>query len=257
MEFSGQNTGVGSLSHLQGIFPTQGSNRFPTLQVDSWPAEPQGKPLDNYKILLTGVLSPPFIIFSIFRRQCDLLKTEIRCHFPISVHSYSTEIISIHHTVAEPTLQDIAPAASPGLIPAPLPHSHWVTGSLVFSLFPEYITLHLLFQGLGTCCSRFLEGSFIHFSNGWLLVLWFSTQMAHPGGVICHTFSMYSMGGSNGKESACNVQDLGLIPGSGWSPGEGNGNPLQYSCQRIPWTEEPGGLPSMASQRVNWTRLSH
>ena len=30
--------------------------------------------------------------------------------------------------------------------------------------------------------------------------------------------------------SACNVRDLGLIPGSGRSPGEGNGNPLQYSC---------------------------
>ena len=37
-------------------------------------------------------------------------------------------------------------------------------------------------------------------------------------------------GGSNGKESACNVGNLGSIPGSGRSPGEGNGNPLQYSC---------------------------
>ena len=36
--------------------------------------------------------------------------------------------------------------------------------------------------------------------------------------------------GSDGKESACNAGDLGLIPGSGRSPGEGNGNPLQYSC---------------------------
>ena len=35
-------------------------------------------------------------------------------------------------------------------------------------------------------------------------------------------------GSSDGKESACNVGDLGLIPGSGRSPGEGNGNPLQY-----------------------------
>ena len=35
--------------------------------------------------------------------------------------------------------------------------------------------------------------------------------------------------GSNSKESACNVGDPGLIPGSGRSPGEGNGNPLQYS----------------------------
>ena len=35
---------------------------------------------------------------------------------------------------------------------------------------------------------------------------------------------------SVGKESACNAGDLGSIPGSGRSPGEGNGNPLQYSC---------------------------
>ena len=34
----------------------------------------------------------------------------------------------------------------------------------------------------------------------------------------------------------------GSIPGSGKSPGEGNGNPLQYSCLENPWTEEPGGL---------------
>ena len=37
-------------------------------------------------------------------------------------------------------------------------------------------------------------------------------------------------GGSAGKESSCNAGDLGLIPGLGRSPGEGNGNPLQYSC---------------------------
>ena len=35
---------------------------------------------------------------------------------------------------------------------------------------------------------------------------------------------------SDGKESACNADDLGLISGSGRSPGEGNDNPLQYSC---------------------------
>ena len=40
----------------------------------------------------------------------------------------------------------------------------------------------------------------------------------------------FTSGGSDGKESACNAGDPGLIPGSGRSPGEGNGNPLQYSC---------------------------
>ena len=57
-------------------------------------------------------------------------------------------------------------------------------------------------------------------------------------------------GGSDGTESACNAGDLGLIPGLGRSPGEGNGYPLQYSpgegngypLQKIPWTEEPGRL---------------
>ena len=36
--------------------------------------------------------------------------------------------------------------------------------------------------------------------------------------------------GSDGEESACNVEDLGSVPGLGRSPGGGNGNPLQYSC---------------------------
>ena len=48
-------------------------------------------------------------------------------------------------------------------------------------------------------------------------------------------------GGSEVKESACSAGDLGSIPGLGKSPGEGNGNPLQYSCLEIPWMEEPGG----------------
>ena len=41
-------------------------------------------------------------------------------------------------------------------------------------------------------------------------------------------------GGSDSKESACNVGDPGWIPGLGRSPGEGNGNPLQYSCPENP-----------------------
>ena len=44
--------------------------------------------------------------------------------------------------------------------------------------------------------------------------------------------------------------DVCLIPGSGRSPGGGNGNPLQYSCWEIPWIEEPGKLLSMELQRV-------
>ena len=50
------------------------------------------------------------------------------------------------------------------------------------------------------------------------------------------------------KNSPVNAGDIGdtrhtgLIPGLGRSPGEGNGNPLQFSCWKIPWTEELGGL---------------
>ena len=44
--------------------------------------------------------------------------------------------------------------------------------------------------------------------------------------------------------------DSSSIPGSGRSPGEGNGNPLQYSCLENSWTEESGRLQSMGSQTV-------
>ena len=48
-------------------------------------------------------------------------------------------------------------------------------------------------------------------------------------------------GGSDGKESACNAGDLGLIPGLGRFPGGGHGSPLQYSC-----LENPHGQRSLA-----------
>ena len=58
--------------------------------------------------------------------------------------------------------------------------------------------------------------------------------------------SMYGylgfFGGSDGKESACIVGDLGSIPG------KGNGNPLQYSSWKIPWMEKPGRVQSIELQ---------
>ena len=48
--------------------------------------------------------------------------------------------------------------------------------------------------------------------------------------------------GSDDKESACNAGDVGSIPGSGRSLGKENGNPLQYSCLGNPMEEEPGGV---------------
>ena len=47
------------------------------------------------------------------------------------------------------------------------------------------------------------------------------------------------------KNLSANAGDMGSIPESGRSPGEGNGNPFQYSCLENPREEEPGGLQSM------------
>ena len=69
-----------------------------------------------------------------------------------------------------------------------------------------------------------------------------------------HLFSAYYIhgfpDGSDGKESPRNAGDLGSVPGLGRSPGGGHGNPLSILAWRIPWTEEPGALQSMRSQRV-------
>ena len=58
------------------------------------------------------------------------------------------------------------------------------------------------------------------------------------------------LGGSDGKESTCNVGDLGLIPGLGRFSGGGHGNPLQSSCLENLHGQDPGGLQSIGSQRV-------
>ena len=62
-------------------------------------------------------------------------------------------------------------------------------------------------------------------------------------------------GGSNGKESACHAGNLGSVPGSGRSPGEGNGNPFQYSClensmDREAWQDTARGVAN------SWIRMS-
>ena len=64
------------------------------------------------------------------------------------------------------------------------------------------------------------------------------------------SFSWGFPSSSVGKESACSARDPGSIAGSGRSPGEGNGNPLQYSCLENPMDGGAGGLQSTGSQRV-------
>ena len=63
-------------------------------------------------------------------------------------------------------------------------------------------------------------------------------------------------GGSDSKESACDAGDLGSTPGLGRSPGEGNGNPLQYSCLE---NSMGGGVwqATVHGASKSWTQLSH
>ena len=70
---------------------------------------------------------------------------------------------------------------------------------------------------------------------------------------------LFSGGGINDKESACNAGDLGLIPGSGRSTGEENANPLQYSCLKNPmdrgaWWATVHGVTKVGH---NWATNTH
>ena len=62
----------------------------------------------------------------------------------------------------------------------------------------------------------------------------------------------------NLPDKAEDIRDMSSIPGLGRSPGGGHGNPLQYLAWEIPWTEEPGSLQSIRSQRAghNWSDLA-
>ncbi|CAI9154152.1 unnamed protein product [Rangifer tarandus platyrhynchus] len=63
---------------------------------------------------------------------------------------------------------------------------------------------------------------------------------------------------SVGKETACNAGDLGLIPGLGRSPGEGNATHSSTLAWRIPWTEDPGEPQSIGLQESDMTeQLNH
>ena len=64
--------------------------------------------------------------------------------------------------------------------------------------------------------------------------------MGFPGGAVV----------KNLPANAGDAGNAGFIPGLGRSPGVGNGNHSSILSWRIPWTEEPGGLQSMGSQRL-------
>ena len=71
--------------------------------------------------------------------------------------------------------------------------------------------------------------------------------------VFCHVLKSVGFpGGSDGKESACNVGDKGSVLGSGRSLEEGMATHSSILAWRLPWTEEPGGL-----QSIQWQRVGH
>ena len=67
--------------------------------------------------------------------------------------------------------------------------------------------------------------------------------------------SAFHTGGSVGKGSACNARDLASVPGLGRPPGEGNGNPLQYSCLGNPM-DRGAWWAAVHGVTKSWTRLS-
>ena len=60
-------------------------------------------------------------------------------------------------------------------------------------------------------------------------------------------------GGSDSSVSAYNAGDLGSIPGSGRSSGEGNNNPFSILAWKITWTEEPGGYSPWGHRQSDMT----
>ena len=124
---------------------------------------------------------------------------------------------------------------------------HW-------TLLPSPVT------SITVCCfcfdsiSSFFVELFLHWSP---VVFWTPSNLESSSlSVLAIFFPFHTvlMGegflcSSVSKVSACNAGGLGLIPRSGRSPGEGNGNPLQYSCLENP-TEEPGGLQFMELQEL-------
>ena len=90
------------------------------------------------------------------------------------------------------------------------------------------------------------------------LVLWEPPLLPHlpvipqPPTIFKSPRPHHSTGGSVGGESACSTGDLGSIPGLGSSPGEGNGNPFQFSCLGNPMDRGAGEPQSMELSRPEY-----
>ena len=178
----GQNAGGGSLSFLQGNLPNPGIKPMsPALQVDSLPAEPQGKSRN----IGVGSVS---LLQGIFPTQ-ELNQGLLHCRQILYQLSYHLVPPCKNILNVDKGTELFYPQQWEQRVSA-LP---WQNGHTSF--------LHTL------KCTEFLVRP--------------STPWGFPHSSI-------------GKESACSAGDPGLIPGSGKSPGEGNGKPLQYSCLENP-----------------------
>ena len=101
------------------------------------------------------------------------------------------------------------------------------------------------------CLEQISSGNLLHdagFSTQYSVTGWRGGRFTMEG--AC--FSLFP-GGSDGKESAGNVGDLGSIPGLGRSLEKGMATHSSILAWRIPWTEEPGGLQSMAKGQTRLT----
>ena len=94
--------------------------------------------------------------------------------------------------------------------------ANWATGK-PHRLLNEWYRYYLPSVEGSVCASSMLKALYLLFHLIFTINCRYIYYLSFPGS-------------SNSKASACSVGDLGSIPGSGRSPGEGNGNPLQYSC---------------------------
>ena len=118
-------------------------------------------------------------------------------------------------------------------------------------IFINYRRMHVTLLIVGTTLTQVMKVDIANNVNTEVTgSLTWCTERSHH---LCRFFpkcmtSVYSWetwdfpGGSVSKESACNAGDPGSIPGSGRSPGEGNGNHSSIFDWEIQWTEEPGGI---------------
>ena len=174
------------------------------------------------------------MVFSIFTDTCNYHHNQFSlCPKAISCCSVTQSCLTLC------SLMDCRMSGFPVLHHLPesaQTHVHWISDVIqpshpLSSLSPPSFNRAQhqgLFQWVGSShqVTKVLEPQLQHQSFQWIVSVDFPLGMT---GLI----SVFP-GGSDGKTSAYNTGDLGLIPGLGRSPGEGNGNPLQYSCLENP-----------------------